>query len=155
MALVRITAAAERAAEGKSASTARDAEAQRKKARTLAKQQQAAERVAAAASELASGIAEASSAAEELKRASDQVAAGAEEASGAAQESLTAFQQVSGAIGRQLQLAGTSQTKLDNSQQLTIRTDGEHAPSRGARIQLHVNEGAVHAFSTITGNRLG
>ena len=40
-------------------------------------------------------------------------------------------------------------------QQLTIRTDGEHAPSRGARIQLHVNEGAVHAFSTVTGNRLG
>ena len=58
--------------------TAREAEAQRKKARTLAKQQQAAERIAAATGELASGIAEASSAAEELKRASDQIATGAE-----------------------------------------------------------------------------
>jgi DNA-binding NarL/FixJ family response regulator len=56
----------------------REAEAQRKKARTLAKQQQAAERIAAATTELASGINEASSAAEELKRASDQIAAGAE-----------------------------------------------------------------------------
>ena len=65
--------------EGKpSAVTAREAEAQRKKARTLAKQQQAAERIAAATGELASGIAEASLRAEELKRASDQIAAGAE-----------------------------------------------------------------------------
>ncbi|MFW9605476.1 MAG: hypothetical protein ACMV0I_02815 [Pseudomonas sp.] len=59
----------------------------RKRARTLAKQQQAAERVAAAASQLSTGINEASAASEELKRASDQIAAGAEEASGAAQES--------------------------------------------------------------------
>ena len=76
MALVRKAAGqANSALEGKtSAVTAREAEAQRKKARTLAKQQQAAERIAAATSELASGIAEASSAAEELKRASDQIA---------------------------------------------------------------------------------
>jgi hypothetical protein len=44
-----------------SAVTAREAEAQRKKARTLAKQQQAAERIATATGQLASGIAEASS----------------------------------------------------------------------------------------------
>ncbi len=83
-----------------SALTVREADAQRKKARTLAKQQQAAERIAAATGELSSGINEAASAAEELKRASDQIAAGAEEASGAAQESLTAFVQVTGAIAR-------------------------------------------------------
>ena len=65
---------------------ARDADVQRKRARTLAKQQQASERVAAAASQLASGVNQAASAAEELKRAATQIATGAEEASGAAQE---------------------------------------------------------------------
>ncbi len=45
-------------------SVARDAEVQRKRARTLAKQQQASERVAAASSQLAAGINEAASAAE-------------------------------------------------------------------------------------------
>lgn len=45
------------ATEGKSSAVvAREAEAQRKKARTLAKQQQAAERVAAATGQLASGV---------------------------------------------------------------------------------------------------
>jgi methyl-accepting chemotaxis protein len=48
---------------------AQDADAQRKRARTLAKQQQAAERVASASSQLSAGINEAASAAEELKRA--------------------------------------------------------------------------------------
>ena len=50
-------------------SSLREAEAQRRKARTLAKQQQAAERIAAACSQLASGINQAASAAEELRRA--------------------------------------------------------------------------------------
>ena len=40
-------------------------------------------------------------------------------------------------------------------QQLTVRTDGETAPARGARVQLHVNEAAAHVFSSVTGNRLG
>jgi len=88
-------------AEGRAPAVAtREAEAQRKKARTLAKQQQAAERIAAATGQLASGIGEASSAAEELKRASDQIATGAEEASSAAQESLEAFQLAGGAMTR-------------------------------------------------------
>lgn len=102
--------------------TARDAEAQRKKARTLAKQQQAAERIAAATGQLASGINEASSAAEELKRASDQIAAGAEEASGAAQESLAAFKQVTQAVTRQTQNAEISQVKTDAIQKLAQKT---------------------------------
>ena len=107
--------------------TAREAEAQRKKARTLAKQQQAAERIAAATGELASGIAEASSAAEELKRASDQIATGAEEASSAAQESLAAFQQVGVSITRQLQNADLSAGKGEACQTLIARTSGDVA----------------------------
>jgi len=110
-----------------SAATSRDAEVQRKKARTLAKQQQAAERIAAATGQLSAGVNEAASAAEELKRASDQIATGAEEASGAAQESVTALGQVATAIARQLQNADISQTKMDACQTLAAKTSAEVA----------------------------
>jgi methyl-accepting chemotaxis protein len=124
MALVRKTASlAVVSQDGRTSSLiARDAEAQRKKARTLAKQQQAAERIAAATGELASGIAEASSSAEELKRASDQIAAGAEEASSAAQQSLAAFQQVGSSILRQLQSADAGRVRGEAVQALISRT---------------------------------
>src|ERR1700679_1016734 len=129
MALVRKTAEqATSALEGKpSIVTTREAEAQRKKARTLAKQQQAAERIAAATGQLASGIAEASSAAEELKRASEQIATGAEEASRPAQESLAAFQQVGVSISRQLQNADLSRGKGEVCQTLIVRTSADVA----------------------------
>jgi methyl-accepting chemotaxis protein len=114
------------APEGKnSAVVAREAEAQRKKARTLAKQQQAAERIAAATSQLSAGINEASAAAEELKRASDQIATGAEEASGAAQECLASLKLVGTAISRQLQNADISQTKAEGTQLLVARTSAD------------------------------
>jgi len=129
MALVKKAAVqATSVSEGKlSAVTAREAEAQRKKARTLAKQQQAAERIATATSQLASGIAEASSAAEELKRASDQIASGAEEASSAAQESLSAFTQVGVSLTRQLQNAEASRGKGEACQTLIVRTSADVA----------------------------
>ena len=112
--------------EGKSSANAsREAETQRKKARTLAKQQQAAERIAAATGQLSAGINEAASAAEELKRSTDQIAAGAEEASGAAQESLAAFKQVGVAIARQLQFADISQTKAEGTQVLVAKTSAD------------------------------
>jgi methyl-accepting chemotaxis protein len=113
-------------ADNKTASSAaRLAEVQRKKARTLAKQQQAAERIAAAAAQLAAGINEAASAAEELKRASDQIATGAQQASSASQESLAAFQQVEVAIGRQLENADASQARMEAAQGLVARTGAE------------------------------
>jgi methyl-accepting chemotaxis protein len=105
----------------------RDAEAQRKKARTLAKQQQAAERVAAATGELSAGINEAAAAAEQLKRNAEQIATGAEEASGAAQESLAAFKQVEVSIGRQMQNAELCQSKMEATQSLVVKTNGEVA----------------------------
>jgi len=109
------------------APNSREVDAQRKKARTLAKQQQAAERVAAATEQLSSGIAEASSAAEELKRAADQIAAGAEESSAAAQESLQAFGQVVTAIKVQLDSADASQVKGEACQALIARTSTDLA----------------------------
>jgi methyl-accepting chemotaxis protein len=108
-----------------SSASTRDADAQRKKARTLAKQQQAAERVAAATAQLSSGINEAAAAAEQLKRSAEQIATGAEEASGAAQESLVAFKQVEGAIARQMQNANMSQSKVEAVQSLVVKTGTE------------------------------
>lgn len=108
-------------------SATREAEAKRKKARTLAKQQQAAERIAAATTELASGIYEAASASEQLKRASDQIATGAEAASGAAEESLAAFNLVGTAISLQLQNADISQVKGEAAQVLVAKTAVEVA----------------------------
>jgi len=64
------------------------------KARTMAKQQQLAERIAVATEQLASGIEEASSAAEELGATMQQIAKGANEASSAAEESRAAINQV-------------------------------------------------------------
>ncbi len=113
------------AAKGLTKSMAREAENNRKRARTLAKQQQAAERVASASGQLAAGINEAASAAEELKRASDQIASGAEEASGAAQESLAAINQVAGAITRQLNAADIAQNKAENGRGLAARVNSE------------------------------
>ncbi|NHM25898.1 methyl-accepting chemotaxis protein [Desulfofundulus sp. TPOSR] len=69
-------------------------EAQRRQARTFAKQQQIAERIAAATEELSSGVEEASGAVEELRSAMEQIASGAEEASSATQESLAAINQI-------------------------------------------------------------
>lgn len=122
-----IPVASERDSGKSGASSARDAEVQRKRARTLGKQQQAAERIAAATGQLSSGINEAASAAEQLKRAADQIATGAEQASGAAQESMTAFNQVIGAIALQLRNADISQTKAEVSQLLVAKTSADVA----------------------------
>jgi len=67
-----------------------ETEAQRKKARTLGKQQ-VAEWLATDTGQLSSGINEAATAAEKLKRAADQISTGAEQASSAAQKSLSPF----------------------------------------------------------------
>jgi methyl-accepting chemotaxis protein len=107
------------------AASSRDAEVQRKKARTLGKQQQAAERLATATTELSTGINEAAAAAEELKSSSTEIATGAEEASGAAQESMAGFKQVEVAIGRQLENAALGQTKAEASQVLVLRISAE------------------------------
>lgn len=94
------------------------AEAQKRKARTFARQQKAAERIAAATSQLASGIAEATSAAEELRKASEQIAQGAEEAAGAAQESQKAVSHGTGLIRKAKENADLSIVKTEALQTL-------------------------------------
>ena len=87
------------------------ADAKRKQARNMARQQQAAERVSAACTELASNLNEASSATEELRKSMQQIASGAAEASGACQESQAAVTQISGRLERQGRAAQLAQEK--------------------------------------------
>ena len=98
------------------------AEAQKRKAKTYARQQKAAERVAAATSQLASGIAEAASAAEELRKAVAQIGVGAEESSGASQQSLKAINHGAGLILKAKENAEivTSKTQVLQTQILEV-----------------------------------
>jgi methyl-accepting chemotaxis protein len=92
-------------------------EAQRKRARTFARQQKIAERVAGATSELASGITEATSAAGQLSKAMEQIATAAEQASGSAQQSLGAVTSIAAAV----QEAG-EKAEVSRQKSLTLRT---------------------------------
>jgi methyl-accepting chemotaxis protein len=80
-----------------------DTEASRRQARSVAKQQQAAERIAAATAEISAQNAEAAEASRQLTEAMQAISAGAEEASGATQESLAAMNQVEERVSRQEQ----------------------------------------------------
>jgi methyl-accepting chemotaxis protein len=89
----------------------KSADNRRKQARTMAKQQQAAERIAAACTELSSNIKESATATEELRKAMQQISAGAQQSAGATQESQAAVTQISGRIERQSKAATASQEK--------------------------------------------
>jgi len=95
------------------------------KARTLAKQQQLAERVAVATEQLASGIEEASSAAEELGSTMQQIATGASEALTAAEQSRTAINQVDKASVVAEKRAKESLERVDNAKELTATTTND------------------------------
>ncbi len=73
--------------------SARESEEARRRARSVAKQQQAAERIAAATGELSAQTAQANEASRQLREAMQQIAAGAQESSSACQESLAAVNQ--------------------------------------------------------------
>ena len=93
------------------------AEAQRRRARTFARQQKAAERIASATSQLASGIAEAASAAEELRKSMEQIGTGAEEAASAAEQSQRAVT----AVASKLLIAKTN-SEVSKSKSETLQT---------------------------------
>jgi len=68
---------------------------QRAKARTSAKRQQAAERIAASTEQLASGVTESKGAADQLALAMEQIASGATQASSGAEQSQQAAVEIS------------------------------------------------------------
>ncbi len=90
---------------------AAQADVQRRRARTFARQQKIAERVAAATAQMASGISQSASAATELRKSMEQIATGAEEAAGAAQESLRAVISIGTGINEAKQKAEESRQK--------------------------------------------
>ncbi len=104
---------------------ARDAEALRRRARTLAKQQQTAERVAAAAEELSQGVREAASASAELKSSMGSISGGAEEGQRAAQQSMSAMTQIGTSIGKTKDLAAFSSAKSEGLQTAVGSLRGE------------------------------
>jgi len=136
----------------------RQAEAERRRARTMAKQQQAAERIASATTQLSSGINEAASAAEELKRAMDQIAAGAEEAAGAAQESLRGVTMTSQLINDNMKAASVSLQKSENLQTLTATVSAEIAKtvtSLAANMLFHAGGGEIRLNTIKQPHRVG
>jgi methyl-accepting chemotaxis protein len=91
----------------------RVADESRKTVRTHARQQKAAERIASATAELASGISQSSSAAEELRKAMELIAAGAEQASAASEESRRAVTAITATLVQAKTIADTSRQKTD------------------------------------------
>ena len=89
------------------------ADESQKTVRTHARQQKAAERVASATAELASGITQSSSAAEELRKAMGLIAAGAEQASAASEESRRAVTAITATLVQAKTIADTSRQKTD------------------------------------------
>jgi len=91
------------------------------RARTVAKQQQLAERIATATEQLSAGVEQASNAAEELAGTMEQIAAGSEEAASAAEESRAAVNQIEKAA---IVAADRSQVSLEkvNVTQTLVRT---------------------------------
>jgi methyl-accepting chemotaxis protein len=123
MALVkRIQVASPQVSESRSSARLADAGAahadlQRKRARTFARQQKIAERVAAATVQMASGITQSAAAAGQLRKSMEQIATGAEEASGAAQQSLASVTSVAAGI---VQVKEKSELSLQKTSQLQI-----------------------------------
>jgi methyl-accepting chemotaxis protein len=96
-------------------------------ARTMGRQQQAAERIAGATTELGAGVTEAMTAANQLQQAMAQIATGAEEASGAAEESLQAVRLMGEQIKIQMGAAEDSRGRIDNLQTLIVDVSGNVA----------------------------
>ncbi len=86
------------------------------------RQDKAAERVAAATEELASGLTQAAAAAEELRQAMQQIAAGAEEAAGASQEQLAAIKDMVGNLTSARGEADRSRRRTETLQLLLAET---------------------------------
>ncbi|MGP0051029.1 MAG: methyl-accepting chemotaxis protein, partial [Solirubrobacteraceae bacterium] len=102
--------------------SARKGEDARSNARTAAKQQQAAERIAGATTELTRGIAEATEAARLLQTSVQEIASGAEETSSACEESLAAVERITGRIGVQRQASEQMRTLVTELQDLSAHT---------------------------------
>jgi methyl-accepting chemotaxis protein len=101
---------------------ARGADEKRARARTLARQQQAAERIAQAAAQLAAGVTEATAGSEELSQSMQMIAKGAEQAAAASEEGMAAMTQIDRRVKLQSAAARTSREKTRELEALISRT---------------------------------
>ena len=100
----------------------RVADENRKNVRTHARQQKAAERIAAATGELAAGVAQSSAAAEELRKAMELIAAGAEEAAAASDQSRKAVTTINAGLLQAKTAADISRQKTESLRGLIADT---------------------------------
>jgi methyl-accepting chemotaxis protein len=107
-------------------------EPQRRKQRTFARQQKAAERVASATTQVASGIAEAASACDELRKAMEQIATGAEEAASAAEQSQRAMTRIGASNRTASDAADVSVRKTEALQGVLSNVNGQILASIGS-----------------------
>jgi len=126
----------------------------RVRARTLAKQQQAAERIASSTAELTRGVAEATEAARQLESSVQEIASGAEESSSGCQESLSAVNAITDRIAQRLGLleilwSVDSGDSVGANWALIIReVEAELKP--GMIILFHENRGqTIRALTTL------
>ncbi|HYD52210.1 MAG TPA: methyl-accepting chemotaxis protein, partial [Gemmatimonadaceae bacterium] len=98
---------------------------QKKRARTAAKQQQLAERLAGATQQLGSGVTEAASSVRELATAVDQISGAAQEASSATEESVAAITQIEKSAELAAREAQGSLDKVDRAQELVRATTAD------------------------------
>lgn len=94
-------------------------DAARRKARSIAKQQQAAERIASATGQVSAQNAQAVEVSRQLRESVQEISAGSEEASGATQESLAVMGRVEERIQRQQQAAANVE-EISRTLQTTI-----------------------------------
>jgi len=89
------------------------------------RRQKAAERVAAATEELASGLTQAAAAAEELRRSMEQIAAGAQEAAGSSREQLSALHSIRTTITMARREAEDSERRIASTQAVLGEASGQ------------------------------
>jgi len=111
------------------------------KAKNVAKQQQLAERIAAAAAQLASGVEDANAAAQELNQSMDQIATAASESSASAETARSAVAQIEKSSQRSSELANTALDKVRNLKTLAqLTSNGIKDLVEGVNITAEASE---------------
>jgi methyl-accepting chemotaxis protein len=118
----------------------------RNRARSVARRQRIAERIAAATSEMAASISQAASAAEELRQSMKLIASGAQQAASASQQSLSAITDVVASLTQMRERSEVSRRKTEALQGLlseagsqileTIDSVGANAERQTATVAL-------------------
>jgi methyl-accepting chemotaxis protein len=101
------------------------ADQQRRRQRTFGRQQKAAERIASATTQVASGIAEAAAACDELSKAMEQISTGADEAAAAAEQSQRAMTRIAASNRATSEAADGALRKTETLQSLLSGTNAQ------------------------------